>query len=131
MNENTLTLIAQRAEHCIACYRLIHPGETYHQTAENTVLCQGCADFETLDTIQATDDLAVGAGDGPNLWEVRELPGGVALELRAGDDPALALVQGENRVRVELAHVRELVAALVDAAADLAGVLAAGGVYHA
>jgi hypothetical protein len=62
---------------------------------------------------------------------VRELPNGLALELRAGDDPALVLVQGENRVRVELTQVKALVAALVDAAADLAEVLASGGVYHA
>ena len=33
---------------------------------------------------------------------MREPPGGLDLELQAGDDPAL-LAQGENRVRVELA----------------------------
>ena len=67
----------------------------------------------------------------PDLWEVRSLDGGLALELRAGDEPALVLVQGENRVRVDLAHSKALVAALTDAAADLAEVLASGGVYHA
>jgi hypothetical protein len=66
-----------------------------------------------------------------DLWEVRGLPSGLALELQAGDDPALVLAQGDNRVRVELAHVKALVAALTDAAADLAEVLASGGVYHA
>ena len=39
-----------------------------------------------------------------NLWEMRPLPAGITLELRAGDDPALVLVRGENRVQVELAH---------------------------
>jgi hypothetical protein len=34
-------------------------------------------------------------------------------------------------VRVELAHVKSLVTELVDAEADLADVLAAGGRYHA
>jgi hypothetical protein len=41
------------------------------------------------------------------------------------------MAQGENRIRVKLAHVKGLVAELVDAAADQAGVLAAGGRYHA
>ena len=66
-----------------------------------------------------------------DLWEARELPGGLALELRAGDDPALVLVQGDNRVRVELDRVKAVVGALVDAAADLVEVLASGGMYHA
>lgn len=69
--------------------------------------------------------------DNPELWEVRELPDGLALDLRAGDVPALVLTQGENRASVELAHVKGLVAALVEGAADLAEVLASGGVYHA
>jgi hypothetical protein len=59
------------------------------------------------------------------------VPSGLTLELHAGDDPALVLTQGENQVRVELLHVKPLVAALTDAAADLAEVLASGGVYHA
>jgi hypothetical protein len=62
--------------------------------------------------------------DNPGLWEVRELPGGLALGMRAGDDPTLVLrstaspgqttragegvAQGRNRVRVELAHVKAL-----------------------
>lgn len=66
-----------------------------------------------------------------DLGEVRGLPSGLTLELRAGDDPALVLSQGESRVRMELAHVKSLLAALTDAAADLAEVLTACGVYHA
>ena len=66
-----------------------------------------------------------------DLWEVRTVRGEVNLELRGGEKPALVIVQGEDRVRVELADVKAVVAAMADAAADLAGVLAAGGVYHA
>ena len=62
-----------------------------------------------------------------DLWEVRTLPSGLTLELR-GDPPGLALVQGSERVRVDLAHVKAVIAAMGDAAAHLAGVLAAGGV---
>jgi hypothetical protein len=70
-------------------------------------------------------------GRGQDLWEARPLPDGITLELRAGDHPTLVLVQGENRVQVELAHAKVVVAALVDAAADLAILLATGGQYHA
>jgi len=66
-----------------------------------------------------------------DLWEVRTLPDGLALELRGGDKPGLVLVQGSDRVIVELAHVKTVIAAMGDAAEDLAAVLAAGGVYHA
>jgi hypothetical protein len=41
------------------------------------------------------------------------------------------LAQGENRVMVDLVNAKALVAALTDAAADLAEVLASGGVHHA
>jgi hypothetical protein len=34
--------------------------------------------------------------DKQNLWEARPLPDGITLELRAGDDPALVLIQGES-----------------------------------
>lgn len=40
-------------------------------------------------------------------------------------------MQGGDRVRVELSDVKAVIAAIGDAAADLAGLLAAGGVYHA
>jgi hypothetical protein len=47
----------------------------------------------------------------------RELPGGLAREMRADDDRVLvlwstaseAVTRGKNRVRVELAHVKGLV----------------------
>ncbi len=69
-----------------------------------------------------------------DLWEVRTLPDGLALELH-DNPPALVLVQGSDRVRVELAHVKAvhsaslrdgMVAAMGDAVADLAGLLAGG-----
>ena len=69
--------------------------------------------------------------DKSDLWEKRTLASGLAVEMQAGDDPALVLAQGEDRVRVELANVKTLVAALTDAAADLVEVLASGGVYLA
>jgi hypothetical protein len=59
-----------------------------------------------------------------DLWEVRTLPDGLTLELQASDSPALVLVQDGRRIRVDLPHVRGVVAALAE-------VLAAGDVYHA
>ena len=50
------------------------------------------------------------------MWEARPLPDGITLELRAGDHPALVLVQGENQVRIDLAHAKVVVAALVTCA---------------
>jgi hypothetical protein len=62
---------------------------------------------------------------------VRDLRVGLALELRAGDNPSLVLAQGDTRISLQLADVKSVVAVLTDAEADLAEVLAAGGVYHA
>lgn len=47
-----------------------------------------------------------------DLWEVRKLDAGPVLELHASDAPAVVLTQGENRVRMQLTHVKGLVAAL-------------------
>ena len=55
-----------------------------------------------------------------DLWEVRRLHGGLRVELRGGKKPALVLVQGSDRVRVELGDVKVAIAALAGAAADLA-----------
>ena len=66
-----------------------------------------------------------------DLWDVPELTIGLILRMQAEEDPAMRLVQHENRVRMKRAHVKELVAALMDGAADLVEVLASGGVYHA
>lgn len=45
-----------------------------------------------------------------NLWDVRELPDGLSLKMRAGRDPALVLIQGENQAKVELAYIKVLAA---------------------
>jgi hypothetical protein len=34
--------IAEKPEHCFACYRLIRPGQTYYLTVEQEVLCADC-----------------------------------------------------------------------------------------
>lgn len=53
------------------------------------------------------------------------------FDVHAGDHPALVLAQGDDAVQIELAHARAVIAALTDAAADLAELLATGGRYHA
>ncbi len=63
------------------------------------------------------------------LWYLRDM-GGLALELHGGDKPALVLRQGDQPIRVEPAHVKRLVGALVDGAADLAEVLSQGAGRH-
>ena len=35
--------MAEKPEHCFACYRLISPGQTYYLTLEHGVLCADCA----------------------------------------------------------------------------------------
>lgn len=69
--------------------------------------------------------------DNPDLWEVRRLPDGLALELWGGGNPALVLTQGEQGVWVDLAHVKAVVAGTTDAAADVAELLGSGRRYHA
>jgi hypothetical protein len=61
-----------------------------------------------------------------DLWEVRTLPDGMTLELWGGANPALVLVQGERRVRVNLADVRAVVAGLVDAGGGPGGAAGRG-----
>jgi hypothetical protein len=65
---DTLALVATQPEHCVDCFRLIRPGETYHQGKDNTVLCPTCFSNlligEDFDTIQATDQVAVDYGGG-------------------------------------------------------------------
>ncbi len=34
--------VAEEPEHCSACLRLIHPGQTYYLTIEHEVLCADC-----------------------------------------------------------------------------------------
>jgi hypothetical protein len=79
----------------------------------------------------------------PRSVGVRGLPGGLPREMQADDDRALvlrstlclrtgqaaskALTRGKNRVRVELAHIKGLVAALAEAAADPVALPTTGG----
>jgi hypothetical protein len=35
--------VAEKPEHCFACFRLIRPGQTYYLTIEQEVLCADCA----------------------------------------------------------------------------------------
>jgi len=65
-----------------------------------------------------------------DLWEERTLPDSLTLELH-GNPPGLVLVRGSDRIRAELAHVKTVIAAMGNAAVDLAGLLVAGGVYYA
>ena len=44
-----------------------------------------------------------------DLWKVRTMPGGLSLELCGGDKPSLVIVQGSDRVRVDLAHVKAVI----------------------
>jgi hypothetical protein len=69
----------------------------------------------------------------PEVGKVRTIGGGLSLELsagtapvryHAGTAPALVLRQGRRSVRVELAQVGPLVAALTEAAGDLAALVA-------
>jgi hypothetical protein len=69
---------------------------------------------------------------------VQTLHGRPWLDLRGGDKPGFVIVQGSNRVIVELAHVKSIhsaslrdgmIAAMGNAAAERAGLLAASGVY--
>jgi hypothetical protein len=57
--------LAEKAEHCVACYRLICPGQTYYLTMKYEVLCADCAlDAPAMmpssrGVIRVGDDLAV------------------------------------------------------------------------
>jgi hypothetical protein len=57
--------VAEEPEHRHACYRLIHPGQTYYLTVGQAILCEGC--IRTADAIRVTDDFAVVVQDGQLL----------------------------------------------------------------
>jgi hypothetical protein len=57
----------------------------------------------------------------PDLWEVRELPRGLAPDLWGGDAPAGVLALAENHARVALRDVNEWIGAPADAAPALVG----------
>ena len=63
---HTIALTATQPEHCLDCFRLIRPGETYHLGRDDTVLCPNCVSNlligEDFGTVQATEHLAVDYG---------------------------------------------------------------------
>ena len=58
-------LVAEKPEHCHACYRLMLPGQTYYLTVGQAVLCNHC--ITDHDAIRVTDDLTVVVEDGQLL----------------------------------------------------------------
>ena len=49
--------VAEKPEHCFACYRLIRLGQTYYLTIENIVHCEDCALSQGV--IRVREDLAI------------------------------------------------------------------------
>ena len=49
--------VAEKPEHCYACYRLIRAGQTYYLTIEGIVLCEDCALSQGV--IRVREDVAV------------------------------------------------------------------------
>jgi hypothetical protein len=41
-HRDTLPLIVSHPEHCLDCYRLMRPGDTYYPHRDNTALCLTC-----------------------------------------------------------------------------------------
>lgn len=64
-NSDKPGFVAERPEHCPACFRLIRPGQTYYLTIEQEVLCADCALDEGV--IRVRDDRAV-AVKRDRLW---------------------------------------------------------------
>ena len=91
-NEDQPGFVAEKPEHCFACYRLTRPGQTYYLNSEYEVLCADCA----LD-------------EGP--IRVRE---DLAAEIKR--DRALVR-RGKAEVEVFPGEIRHLVHALAEAAA--------------
>ena len=86
--------VAEKPEHCFACFRLIRPGQTYYLTIEHEVLCADCALDEGV--IRVRDDLAV---------EVKR--------------DRLLVRRGEAEMVVFPGEIRHLVNALAEAAVRL------------
>lgn len=89
-----------RSKHCLDCFRLIRPGEVYHEGKDGTVLCPNCVSNlligEDVGTIQATERVAVDYGGG--LIRVRRE--GAAVIVAPGEVRHLvdALVEAATRV---------------------------------
>jgi hypothetical protein len=87
--------VAEKPEHCFACYRLIRPGQIYHLTIEGIVHCEDCALSQGV--IRVREDLAV---------EVKR--------------DRLLIQRGKAEVEVFSGEIRHLVSALAEAAVRLA-----------
>ena len=56
-NDEKPGFVAEKPEHCFACYRLIRPGQTYYLTIEGIVHCEDCALSKGV--IRVREDVAV------------------------------------------------------------------------
>ena len=76
-------LTATSPEHCLDCFRLIRPGETYYPGQDDAVLCPNCVSDlligEEFDTIQATEQVSVDYGSA--LIRVRRQGAAIILPL--------------------------------------------------
>ena len=61
-NNDKPGFVAEKPEHCFACYRLIRPGQIYHPIIGLAMLCS--IHFEAADPMRVTDDLVVVVEDG-------------------------------------------------------------------
>ena len=56
-NDDKPGFVAEKPEHCFACYRLIRPGHTYYLTIDGIVHCEDCALAQGV--IRVRENLAV------------------------------------------------------------------------
>ena len=91
--------VAEEPEHCHDCCRLIRPGQTYHQRADNTVLCPSCFSSlkigEDFETFPAANDLAVDVGGG--LLRVRREGAAIVVKSQEVRHLVDALVERANQ----------------------------------
>ena len=86
--------VAEKPEHCFACYRLIRPCQTYYLTIEGVVHCEDCALSEGV--VRVREDLAVKV---KRDW--------------------LLVQRGKAEVEIFLGEIRHLVNTLAEGAARL------------
>jgi hypothetical protein len=93
-NDDKPGFVAEEPVHCLVCFHLIPPGQTYYLTIEHEVLCADCALDEGV--IRVREDLAV---------EVKR--------------DRLSIQRGRAEVEVFPGEIRHLVNALAEAAGRL------------
>ena len=94
-NDDKPGFVAEKPEHCFACYRLIRAGEPYYLTIDGIVHCEECALSKGV--IRVREDLAV---------EVKR--------------DRLLVRRGDAEVEVFPGEIRHLVNALVEAGVRMA-----------